>query len=721
MSPKVRAVVVKELRDALRDRRTIFAAVVVPLLMWPVMLLGMAEVAQMAQARLEREAYAVAIPPGMRAFFEGLRGLPAKDGDASEAGEERGGDTPLPPPAAVPAMADGKKPPAPTLNFREMPPAEAEEALRSGDVRAVLSLPQDIEQRVAARQAVKIEVQYDQAEHRSRDASERVRNLFERYKRHVVSSNLKAQNLKREFLEPFAVSLRNVAQAAKVGGSVFGSFLPLLFILMIITGSIYPAIDMTAGEKERSTLETLVGMPVHPIEIISGKFLAVAALALGNAALNVASFAATFLLLPGPQMARFQFPWAALPLTLLLLVPLALLFAGLLLAVCSFAANQKEAQIYCLPVYLIPVLGMMVVTMPGIELEGPLLLAPVVNTALLIKELFLYHGTAQQVAFVFCSTCLYAAGTVAVAARVFAREEVLFSAQGGLRLFLNRRFLKAAAQPKPGDSLLVVALLFPLNFYFQLWLTKALLDPAAGLRPMQFTLLVVLPQYLLFLGLPLAAAWYLKLERRETFLWRAPPSGALLGGTCLGMSSWLIAQQLVSWQSYVWPYTPAEMEALEKALAPLSASVPGVLLLLFLIGVTPAVCEEHLFRGFLLQGLRGWRKWPALVSVGMIFGAYHFPFFKQPVVMLLGIALAWTAWRTRSLWPAVVFHFCHNSLSILGSALPGLSGEAVVAGQPLPGVPPRYLLPAAALFATGLWLVRRMPVEDPEPRRPDVG
>lgn len=712
MSPKIRAVLVKELRDLLRDRRTIVAAVVVPLLLWPVMMLGMSEVAQIAQARLKREVYDVAIPPGMADFFNRLSKLPVPDEDLDEAEDKEAAAAPAPEAQdGVPQQAK-RKTPAPALNFKPMADEDAEKALVASQIRAWVKIPPDIERLIAAQRPVKIDVQYDKAEDRSRQAATRIEKLFARYRQHVVDEHLKSLNLKREFLEPFAVALHNVAQAEKLGGSVLGAVLPLLFIMMIITGSIYPAIDMTAGEKERSTLETLVGMPVRPIEIISGKFLAVATLALGNAALNVASFAVTFLLLPGLKTANFQLPWSALPLTLLLLIPLALLFAGMLLAVASLAANQKEAQVYCLPIYLLPMLGMMVVTMPGIELEGPLLLAPVINTALLIKELFLGHGTAQQVAFVFFSTCFYAAGTVALAARVFAREEVLFSAQGSLRLFLKRRFFRASPYPKPGDALLVLALLFPINFYCQLALAKALLDPVAGLRPAQFSVLVLVPQYLLFLGLPLAAAWYLKLDLRRTFLWRKPELTGVLGAACLGCGSWLIAQQLVSWQSIFWEYTPGDMGALEKALVPLLETTPGKALMVFLIGLTPALCEEHLFRGFLLQGLRSSRKWVAVAGVGIIFGAYHFPLFKQPVVVLLGVTLAYVAWQTRSIWPGVLFHFLHNSLSLLAPPALGLELEKVAPSKPLPGVPLKFLLPAALLFAIGIWLVRRVRTED---------
>jgi sodium transport system permease protein len=714
MPPKVRAVYLKELRDALRDRRTILAAIIVPLIVYPVMLLSVAEVTQLTMARLRREMHEVAVPPGMKAFFEKLHALPP-DKDVEK--KERPDGAHKKPPA-MPGMTE-EEAPTPALQFRELPHDKALAELRAGSVRAIVVAPEDIEPRIAAREPVIVEVLEDQAEQRSRDAAQRVAALFERYRRHVVQERLAAHKLDESVLRPFVASVRNVADAAKVGGSILGSMLPLLFIVMIITGAIYPAIDMTAGEKERSTLETLVSAPARPIEIISGKFLAVATLALGNAAINVASFAGTFLLLPVASTLNMRFPWAALPVSLLLLLPLALFFAALLLAVASFAANQKEAQVYCLPVYLVPVLAVAVTSMPGIELAGPLLLLPVVNTALLIKELFLYRGTVEQITFVFLSTTLYAAGAVALAARVFAREEVLFSAQGSVRLFLRRRFFTPSMLPKPGDALLVAALVFPINFYFQTWLGRILVDPTAGLESGQFALLVLLPQYLLFLGLPLAAAWYLKLDLRQTFQWRAPPLTGLLGAACLGCASWLIAQQVVAWQSHFWEYVPGEMKLVEKALEPLTESAPGIALLIFMMGVTPGLCEEHLFRGFVMQGLRRSGKWAAIITVGVIFGAYHFPIFKQPVVMLLGVALAYTAWETRSLWPAVLFHFLHNSLSVVGPGWLGLSEEPPVAGQPLPDIPVKFLLPAAALFAAGLWLVRSKRATEVE--RPQTG
>ncbi|HEY3324799.1 MAG TPA: ABC transporter permease subunit/CPBP intramembrane protease [Planctomycetota bacterium] len=706
LPPKVRAVFIKELRDSLRDRRTVMATVFIPLLLWPVMLLLMTEATQMARTRLQHETHMVAVPVGKAAFFNEMAKLAP---DEVKTDEQNGG---LDPEMKASFSREQIAAPKTTLYFREMSIPEAEKALEIGAVRAFVVLPDDFQQKLAAQKQTSIEIKYDQAEERSRDAQTRLHALFERYRREVVDKRLVAKSLTHDVLQPFNISSLNVAHAKKVGGSIIGAFLPMMFIMMIIAGSIHPAVDMTAGEKERSTLETLVGSPVRSIEIIAGKFLAVATLSLGNAGVNVASFAATFMMLPIAKAAGFEFPWAALPLTLLLLLPLALFFSGLLLAVASFAANQKEAQLYCLPIYLLTVLGIMTVSMPGIELEGPLLLVPVLNTALLIKSLFLGHGTAQQVVFVFASTCMYAAGAVALAARIFAREEVLFSAQGSVRLFLSRRFFKPTEHPRAGDSLLLAALLFPLFFYFQLGLSKLLLDPGGEFNVRQFILLVGIPQYAAFLLVPLAVAWYLKTDLRKTFLWRPATFRAALGALLLGSSSWVVAHQLAAWQSVFWPFSPMDMEALEKPVKELSGTGGGLMMIIFLMAITPAICEESFFRGFVQRGLTSSKKWSSLIMVGIIFGAYHFPIVRQPVVMLMGISLAYVAYETGSLWPGVLYHFLHNTLSIFVPDLANWPASNLPPGQ-LPNVPLIWLLPAVGVFILGLILVRGSKVKTP--------
>lgn len=692
LPPRVRAVFIKELRDALRDRRTVFATVFVPLLLWPLMLLGVAEATQFARNKMRGETYIVAVPGSTVSFFESL---------AAEADKQYAAENP-PPKAGEPEKVVAK------LVFQGMRREEFNGALASGQVRAVVDVPGDIQERMASLEQTPIEVRFDQAEQRSIEARGRVVAILERVREKEIDRRLKEKSLTREFIKPLDITSKNIAAASKVGGSILGSIIPLLFIMMIVTGAVHPAIDMTAGEKERSTLETLIGAPVRPIEIITGKFMAVSVLALSNGALNVASFGLTFFLLPRAQMAEMQFPWEALPLSLMILLPLALFFSALLLAVASFGANQKEAQIYCLPIYFLPVIGTMVVSMPGIELEGPLLFAPVINTALLIKELFLGRGTAHQISFVFLSTCFYAAAAVTTAARVFAREEVLFSAQGSLRLFLSRRFFKPADAPRSGDAMLAIAILFPVNFFFQLWLTSVLFPDGNFNSSTRAILLIAVPQVVLFLGVPILLSYYLKTKLETTFAWRTPPVRAVLAALLIGGSTWLLAQQFISWQSHFWPYNPADGEKMNQLFKPIKDAPGGVILLSILIGVLPGVCEEHLFRGFFMQGMRNSGKWTAIVLSGAIFGIYHMQLFNQPLLILLGMVLAYMTWQSRSIWPAVLTHLLHNGLQIAIPHLLEFKDAPLKLGEPLPGLPKEIFIPALIAFCTGLLLLRSL-------------
>lgn len=569
-------------------------------------------------------------------------------------------------------------------------------------------MPESFEIQVLNDAIPNVSIEYDQAERVSLSTYSRLRSMLERYESAVVKKSFNKQQLSANMLHPFTLEAKNTALAEKLGGSLIGGILPLIFIVMLMTGALYPAIDMTAGEKERSTLETLVGAPVWPLEIIAGKFLAVATLSLANAALNVGSFALSIALLPLPANMELQFPWSALPLTLALLIPLALFFSALLLMVSSFAANTKEAQVFCMPIFLVPTIGMAISMTPGIELQGPLLLTPIVNTALLIKELFLFHATAQQFGFVFLSTCLYAAGMVTLAARVFAREEVMFSAQGSLRLFLSRRFFKELATPRPGDALLAAALMFPANFYVSLWLQKLLVhDVSKPLEWQSVAILLIIPQYGLFLTVPLLVSRYLKTNLKTTFQWFRPSASAVAGALMMGASSWLVVTQLVAWQSRVWPYNSMEM-GVEHAFKQLAETLPGQIMLIFLIALTPAICEEHFFRGFFQQGLGHKKKWGTIVLVGAVFGFFHFPVFRMPITATLGMVLAYTAWQTRSIWPGVIIHFMHNSLSLIGPGVFRLpEDDKKIPGAPLPDVPLQLLLPAAILFGLGLFIVSR--------------
>jgi len=708
------------------------ATLVLPLLIYPAMMLVMSEAMQVAKVKRQSDVYKIAvIPESERAYIDGQSmGLEA-----------------FPPPAPTPSKAplppDKSLPPGeakivemarPKLDFSTVfdNAEDAQAALKDGRVQAVLSLPPGFHDMMQAQAqdgvyapTQKIELFYDEAEHRSQDAKGQVLELLNKLSKQVQQERMQAQGVRREVIVPFDLPVAsNVASNEKVGGAQLGAVFALIFTMMVVSGAMHPAIDLTAGEKERSTLETLVSAPVRPLEIIAGKFMAVAALGLIGTLVNVSSFALSMLpVLGGKGGGGFSFPWSVLPVTLLLLIPLAMLLSAMLMAVASFGTNYKEASVYCLPITLIPMVGLMIVIVPGIGIDGPLVIAPVLNVALLIRELFLgRENLLKPFLFVFTSTCFYAAAAVFTAARVFAREEVLFSAQGSLRLLMNRRSFRVQERPSPGDALLAIALVFPLFFYFSTFVGQVT-DIATKVPTVPEVLInVCLPQFCLLLGGPILLSWYLRLNFRETFKWNAPSPRALLAALCLGASSWILANQLAIWMVRLLPAMGLEdkdeqMSKLFSVLPPAAA--------VFCIAITPAICEEHLFRGFLLSGLRTkvgrqGNKWTAIIVTAFIFAAYHGSFFRFVPLFLVGFAITYLAWQSNSIFPGVLVHGLHNGFTALCSAWL-MERSMTVAEGPMPfWIDPGLLIPALVVFVLGIWLAKgTRPVARAEPALPN--
>ena len=109
-----------------------------------------------------------------------------------------------------------------------------------------------------------------------------------------------------------------------------------------------------------------------------------------------------------------------------IVLPLAVLFSAALLAISLFAKSFKEAQSYISPLMIVVVLPAVAALLPGVELNAPLALVPVLNTSLICKEIITgtYHW--NYIALIFVSSCLYATAAIWLAVKLFQREDVLF-------------------------------------------------------------------------------------------------------------------------------------------------------------------------------------------------------------------------------------------------------------------------------------------------------
>jgi sodium transport system permease protein len=395
----------KELRDTLRDRRTLISMFLVPAVIMPAILFlfGTATYHVVKKAHAQPPVVAVlggADSPAVRAALNVQPGF-----------------------VVVGAPDDWR------------------ECIADKRLRAVVEIPAGFEASLAANAPAEVKIFHYEGELKSGFAVGELRKFFAELRERTLAERLKARALPAGFARPFEIRTENVAPPEKVGGNTFGGFIPYLLILLSFTGVIYPAIDLMAGEKERGTLETLLCSPASRLDIVLGKFLLVLTVSLTTVACSLLSMTVSLLtgglvmLGSGRMAAQLSGAGgAALPSldplglvgVVMLVLPLAVLFAAVALTISLFARTQKEAQTYIAPLVAVVLLPAVAGMLPGVELNGMLALVPVLNVALACKELVSGVWPWTQLALIFGSTCIYAAAAVAMCVRMFSRESVLF-------------------------------------------------------------------------------------------------------------------------------------------------------------------------------------------------------------------------------------------------------------------------------------------------------
>ena len=390
----------KELVDSLRDRRTLISMIAVPLLIMPLLTIGMGVLSAKLVGQAMEEVPKVMIlggedSPKVRAELERMENV-----------------------RIVPAKSD-----------------YAEE-ISSKQIRAAVEIPEGFDTKLASGAPMTVKIYMYEGELKSGFGANRLQKFFRDLRDRAIRERLEARQLPESLVRPFDIEQQNVAPAEKVGGAVLGGLVPYFVILLCLTGAMYPAMDLTAGEKERGTIETILCSPVSRTHLVLGKFLMVLTASVATAVLSIASMAVSFgvgkkMLLGmanGAADAALQITMTgkAVISVFFMVLPLAVLFSAALLAISLFAKSFKEAQSYISPLMIVVVLPAVAALLPGVELNTTLALVPVLNTSLVSKEIITgtYHW--KYIALIFASSCIYAAAALAIAVKLFQREDVLF-------------------------------------------------------------------------------------------------------------------------------------------------------------------------------------------------------------------------------------------------------------------------------------------------------
>jgi sodium transport system permease protein len=475
------------------------------------------------------------------------------------------------------------------------------------------------------------------------------------------------------WLPAVRVLRRPVQESAGGLGVSLTAVIPLILILMTITGAVYPAIDLTAGERERGTLEILVAAPVPRLALLFAKYVAVVTVAVLTATVNLVMMTVT--LQVSGLAGKLASDLALTPGTVLLVFALLLLFAAffsaVLLVLTSFARSFKEAQAYLIPLMLLSLApGLVGMLLPRDSLTGLYAVTPLLNIVLLARDLLGGRAEVASALIVVFSTLVYALAALAGAARIFGAESVLYSEHGAWADMVRR-----PAQPRvaatPAGALLGLALLFPLYFVLNSLVAQAGAGEREGLQ--------VLVTLLLFAVLPLLAAAWSRLRLRSAFELRTPSWLALAGAVLLGVALVpVVFEFLLLLRALGLTFLSPEQEQILLDLVHESRVLPPVVVAggMVLIGAA----EELFFRGYLFSALRraaGART--AIVGSAVLFGLFHYVSLFDRLIpsTLVGLILGWVCWRTGSVLPAMLLHGCYDALMrLLAYYRVGGEGEA---------------------------------------------
>jgi len=409
-------VYLKELRDSLRDRRTLMSMIIIPTVVIPLMTFGFGKVMSRIMSQAKEEASAIMIIGG-----EDSPGIVA----------------------ALKAEHDSEKN---RPVFRIVPAGDYRAAIGDKKIRAAVEIPAGFEAALKTGAAPAVTIFYYEGEIKSSLGQKALENFFTDLRQRTAEARLTERGQPVTLLKPFEVKRRNAAPPEKVGGNLVGGFVPYLIIILCFTGAMYPAMDLTAGEKERGTMETLLCSPVPRVNIVLGKFLMVLTGSISAMVFMLLSMGTTayiggaIMTGSGTTMkvgaAAAKTTMDTMPTVdplglfgvLAMVLPVAVLFAAVAFTISLFAKSYKEAQSYLAPMMIVIIMPAAMGMLPGIDLNAKLALVPILNLSLVCKEMLSGVWHWDLIAIIFGSSSLYAALALTLAVKMFNREDVMFRA-----------------------------------------------------------------------------------------------------------------------------------------------------------------------------------------------------------------------------------------------------------------------------------------------------
>jgi ABC-2 type transport system permease protein/sodium transport system permease protein len=649
------AIVRVELRQLIRDQRAILAAVLLPAVLYPIMFMGQNALQDLSRetlaAREVHVAYDLTRAPELEAtralaLFESRTPMTLRECDSAE----------------LFALS------ANTALEQDVFAARERDLVRSlFQGEEVLLVTAEVHP-TALRRTI-FHLYYDVKKESGREARGRVREALRELDdeltdvRHTELLGIDpAGNLELETLD--------VASEEDSSGAALGALLPLLAVVVLLSGGSYAALAIFAGEREAGTLETLLVQPVGTSTIAAGKFIAVLIAGLVTLGCNLTSLLACVYFGIGelPDLATSGSLGFSRVLATAVYLPGCLLMLSVLCYVCGRARSFREGQATLLPVLLLTLAPTAIVLQPSVQMDYLLAIIPFAGPSIALRDAL--RGSLQlgPVIVMTISHLFWSGIVLSRLASILDAERVLGGAdtesESGARQLQARHSLRW--------GFIGVLAVYVIGGWLQ----------SRGLQSgMILTLWVLLPALTLFCAMRRPTGEPLT----ERLGLRVPAWNAALGAVLLAPCLAFLAKHFSAFQQKLLPMPegalPVDMDTW------MTNASTGTLF--FLFALSPGICEELFFRGAVLHGMR--RDLPALKVVmwqALLFGAVHASIYRLAPTAILGALLALITLRARSIVPAVLLHVTYNGL-VLGvglERLPEWMGNPWLALAAIPGV-----------------------------------
>ena len=386
----------KELTDVLRDRRTLFFMIVIPVIVMPLIFIGSIKFQEYQSKKSDEKVLNI--------------GLINKTSDSQ----------------IRDYLLDQKG----VYLVEDIDLDSLELGIKNDSLQGGLHIHKNFINDISANGMGEVEVYYKSSDLMSK-AKNRIYNALDIYKNEVVSERLSEFNVDKGLLEPLDIINKDMSTKKETIGKAVGGLIPYMLVIFIFLGAMYPAIDLGAGEKERGSLETLLSSPATKFEITVGKLMVVSLAGMVSGLISVVGISAPFYFLGNiPDQIKSTVLEIISPFiivsVIILMIPIAIFFASMLLSISFYARSFKEAQSLMGPLNIIIIVPLMLTLGPGIEIDHITALIPLINVGLLTKEIL--AGSAQPIYFIetLSSLLFFAAIGIRFSVYWFNKENTIF-------------------------------------------------------------------------------------------------------------------------------------------------------------------------------------------------------------------------------------------------------------------------------------------------------